>query len=297
MRERCRIAHSDSSKEKQTEGYRKSKFQQSTGSALVSGEGQTPPSNFLFCEGNHRASDCTYVTKIDDRKAHLRKQGRCFLCLRRGDHIARDCKTKIECSECNGRYHKAVCAKLCKSLEKPRDKGDSKEKKEGDQEANSDVAMHVTMGKQVFLQTAQVTVTELGSSDGLKIRALFDTGAQRSYVSKRVADKLGLETVQTDNLVIATFGASKRRHKAVNLVKLKVRKQETNIEKNMNVYAEPKICSELKSQDIRSAKRKYPHLNRIEFADREAEGSVMEIDLLIGSDYMWEFMEDQNSTG
>ena len=201
-RELSRIAHSDSSKEKQTEGYRKSKFPQSTGSALVGGEGQTRPSKCLFCEGNHQASDCTYVTKIDDRKAHLRKQGRCFVCLRRGDHIARDCKTKIECSECNGRHHKAVCAKLCKSLEKPRDKGEGKEKKEGDKEANTDAAMHVTMGTQVFLQTAQVTVTgpELGSSDGLKVRALFDTGAQRSYVSKRVADKLGLETVQTDNL-------------------------------------------------------------------------------------------------
>ena len=90
-------------------------------------------------------------------------------------------------------------AKLCKSLGKPRDKGEGTEKKEGDKEANTDAAMHVTMGTQVFLQTAQVTVTgpELGSSDGLKVRALFDTGAQRSYVSKGVADKLGLETVQT----------------------------------------------------------------------------------------------------
>ena len=65
----------------------------------------------------------------------------------------------------------------------------------------------------------------------------------------------------------------------------------------MNVYAVPKICSELKSQDIESAKRKYPHLNGIEFVDREAEGSVMEIDLLIGSDYMWEFVEDKTVRG
>ena len=85
--------------------------------------------------------------------------------------------------------------------------------------------------------------------------------------------------------------------KAVNLVKLTVRKEETNFETNMNVYAVPKICTELKSQDIESAKRKYPHLNGIEFADREAEGSVMEIDLLIGSDYMWEFMEDKTVRG
>ena len=96
--------------------------------------------------------------------------------------------------------------------------------------------------------------------------------------------------MQMDNLVIATFGAEKQRVK-------EVRKEETSFETNMNVYAVPKICSELNSQDIESAKRKYPHLNGIEFADRKAEGSVMEIDLLIGSDYMWEFMEDKTVRG
>ena len=47
-------------------------------------------------------------------------------------------------------HHKAVCAKLCNSLEKPSDKGEGKEKKEGDKEANTDTGMHVTMGTQVF---------------------------------------------------------------------------------------------------------------------------------------------------
>ena len=295
-RERCRITHSDSSKDKQTEGCRKPKFPQSTGSALVSGDGQNRALKCFFCEGNHRASDCTYVTKIEDRKAHLRKQGRCFVCLRRG-HIARDCKTEIECSECKGRHHKAVCAKLCKSLDKPKEK--EKGENNSDSGANTSAAIQVNTGTQVFLQTAQVTVTnpESGSSDEVKIRALFDTGAQRSYVSKRVADKLGLETVQTDNLVIATFGAEKQRVKAVNLVKLTVRKEETNFERNMNVYAVPKICSELKSQDIESVKKRYPHLNGIEFADHKAEDGVMEIDLLIGSDYMWDFLNDETIRG
>ena len=61
--------------------------------------------------------------------------------------------------------------------------------------------------------------------------------------------------MQTDNLVIATFRAEKQRAKAVNPVKLTVRKEETNFETNMNVYAVPKICGEVKSQDIESAKR------------------------------------------
>lgn len=44
-----------------------------------------------------------------------------YICRRRGDHIARDCKVKIECFECNARHHKALCTKLRKSLEKKKD--------------------------------------------------------------------------------------------------------------------------------------------------------------------------------
>ena len=49
-RERCRIVYSDSSKEKQTEGYRKSKFQRSTGSASVSGEGKRVLQSVYFAK-------------------------------------------------------------------------------------------------------------------------------------------------------------------------------------------------------------------------------------------------------
>ena len=90
--------------------------------------------------------------------------------------------------------------------------------------------------------------------------------------------------MQTDNLVIATFGAEKQRVKAVNLVKLTVRKEETNFETNMNVYAVPKICSELKSQDIESAKGKYPHLNGIEFADGELLSMVFWAPIYLSSE-------------
>ena len=66
---------------------------ESTASALLSGNrGEL---NCLFCKGNHRASECQVVTNIDERREILKKQGRCFNCLRRGGHLARNCDTKI----------------------------------------------------------------------------------------------------------------------------------------------------------------------------------------------------------
>ena len=66
-------------------------------------------------------------------------------------------------------------------------------------------AMHLSSGMHVFLQTAQVVLSGLEGTKKLNIRAIFDTGAQSSYVSQRVVDALKLETINTKKLGIATF--------------------------------------------------------------------------------------------
>ena len=63
-------------------------------------------------------------------------------------------------------------------------------------------AMHVSSGIHVFLQTAQVVLSKPGleGTKKLNILAIFDTGAQRSYVSQRVVD-----ATSTEKLGVATF--------------------------------------------------------------------------------------------
>ena len=55
---------------------------ESTASALL--RGNRKELNCLFCKRNHRASECQVVTNIDERREILKKQERCFNCLRRG---------------------------------------------------------------------------------------------------------------------------------------------------------------------------------------------------------------------
>ena len=50
-----------------------------TASTLLSGAGKF---SCLFCRGNHRGSECHVVMNIEERKGILKKQGRCFICLR-----------------------------------------------------------------------------------------------------------------------------------------------------------------------------------------------------------------------
>ena len=173
-----------------------------TASALFSGEGKF---SCLFCRGDHLASECHVLTNIEERKGILKKQGRCFICLRRAGHLARNCNSKIQCLGCQGRHHLAVCDGRGARAS---DNSDSAVDGASNQPESATSAMHVSSGMHVFLQRAQVVLSKPGleGTKKLNIRAIFETGAQRSYVSQRVVDALKLETINTEKLGIATFG-------------------------------------------------------------------------------------------
>ena len=93
-------------------------------------------------------------------------------------------------------------------------------------------ALHIGSGMHVFLQTAQVNVSIPGKelSHSLTVRAIFDTGAQRSYISQKVVNALKLKTVRTERLKIATFGDQNQELEAVNLVEHSLTKSGQDLE-------------------------------------------------------------------
>ena len=62
----------------------------STAAALVSGEPSNVQTPCCYCGQLHFPNDCDTITHVDARKQSLRRNGRCFSCLRRG-HLGRDC--------------------------------------------------------------------------------------------------------------------------------------------------------------------------------------------------------------
>ena len=160
-------------------------------------------------------------------------------------------------------------------------------------------AMHVSSGMHVFLLTAQVVVARpgMGSTHSLKVRAIFDTGAQRLYVSQRVVDSLKLETIKTETLRIATFGNQDQQLQAVNLIELALTKPEIVFEMTLNAFSVPNICSNLQGQDLHWVEETYPRLRDIDFADTCFDGGGMQIDWLIGPDYIWNFFDGKTIRG
>ena len=62
-----------------------------------------------FCKGAHATSECHIVTDVCERRNIIKREGHCFLCLRKGGHLARECQSSFNCFTCKGRHHVALC--------------------------------------------------------------------------------------------------------------------------------------------------------------------------------------------
>ena len=61
-----------------------------------------------YCNGMHYSASCESVLSVNDRKAILKRAGRCFKYLYRG-HNAKDCRGPRNCRHCNGQHRQSIC--------------------------------------------------------------------------------------------------------------------------------------------------------------------------------------------
>jgi len=75
----------------------------------------TSPGKFqpkcAFCLLPHKSEDCRKIDSMDkkSRKEKLKRSKACFICLKIGKHVAKDCYSSISCQQCGGRHHVLVC--------------------------------------------------------------------------------------------------------------------------------------------------------------------------------------------
>ena len=156
-------------------------------------------SSFSYCRENHNPTQCTTITTIEERKRHLKKQGKCFNCLRKG-HLGRDCKSHSSCKECKGRHHTSICHKL----EKPSDSvnlqvsistvlnPEAPSFSPTPTHSNSHSStFYLENNHNALLQMACTTVFNPRDHNFREeVRIIFDCGSQRSYVTDRLKEKL-----------------------------------------------------------------------------------------------------------
>ena len=238
-----------------------------TAAALLA-EGQRTTPTCSYCQQPHSSYACTKVVSVDDRKVILRSAGRCFLCLCRG-HILRQCTSKFECPNCGGRHHRSICY----GQQPPSNESESTPNQESGQPVKTmtnlstgmnPAAQHFqpctatattnaskpststslwTSGNQaILLQTAiAIAYNPTAPEKSRRVRIVFDSGSQRSYMREQVAKDLSLTSEDEKSLTIITFGSKREQTRVCNLVRLGLTTKD-EISKQLMLFTVPTIC-------------------------------------------------------
>ena len=296
----------------------------STATTLVSGGSSDVRTPCCYCEQFHSPTDCTNVVQVDDRKQLLRRNGRCFSCLRKG-HLVRDCRSNNRCRTCRGRHHTSICGSSATSGSNSRPSqqlpshgatstpvGETSTTPAFSASAtthstlnpsaptfnspSTSTSLCADSNKVILLKTALAEVSDPRDSTRVKwVRIVLDSGSQKSYLTQQVKDSLSLPVVDQQRLSIAAFGSSRGRPKECKVVRLAVNTK-SGARQLLELFVVPHICDPLTNQTTSICTEKYSHLAQLDLADLSPDGAL-EVDMLIGSDYYWEFVTGETIRG
>lgn len=160
--------------------------------------GQT--SNCIFCGKKHNSAECSKAKDwtLEERQKIINEKKCCYYCLK-GNHFARKCKIFVRCPICDGRHVVLMCPDLTKW------RTDVKPQTAANEGVTVDhVLTNSELKPEVFLQTLVVKMRK--GSKTIAIRAIIDTGSQKSYVLEEAAHKLQCEYLGKELLVHSLFG-------------------------------------------------------------------------------------------
>ena len=116
----------------------------------------------IYCNSeDHKATECKKVPNLNQRKKILSDKRLCFNCTG-AKHQAQDCRSKTNCQLCGHRHHTSICDK---------------------QHSNNQMMLATGEGSVIYPVVVVVV-------DGIKCRALLDTGSGSSYASAALVARL-----------------------------------------------------------------------------------------------------------
>ena len=276
------------------------------------GGGRVPPTaatlllgdkpHCCYCNRSHTPERCDQVSNPEERKQALMKSGRCFVCLRKG-HLGRQCRSKLRCIVCGGRHHSSICAENSPKEKEPSGQvgtpltGLNPVAPSFQPPATTSMLLVNARGP-VLLQTARMKLfNPENPKRSIEVRAILDTGSQQSYTTEKVKDALSLRCHEKRKMSVMTFGASDKRTQTYDIVRIGVTTKDGQKE-DMEFVCTPLICQPLTTQPIDICKERYRHLAGLDLADaNQGKDDLMEVDLLIGSDYYWWFATGETRRG
>ncbi|XP_035226052.1 uncharacterized protein LOC118198471 [Stegodyphus dumicola] len=259
----------------------------STPASLLSAD--SPAKKCVFCCGKHDSFNCFKAQKMpfSERQKLLKDKGHCFSCLKAG-HCANKCRSSVKCAIFHKNHSVIMCLELLKNktnVKKPM--LNSNEKETGKEESSVNLSS-ISNTPQVLLQTLKVKI--IGNNCTLCVRALYDTGSQKSYLRKDLISTLGLIPSRQQILSHALFGGKRTPENVYSVYTIKLKSLDDNFTCTFDIYAQDTICHVVPSALNGSWIKELQSMN-IPFYD--TEDSSGPVDLLIGADVAGRLFTDR----
>lgn len=223
----------------------------------------------IWCDkSNHNSTECYKIYKmtLEQRKQHLKNKKVCSICFKTG-HFFKTCKAFVKCFICQKRHQTILCPEQKTSEEKT-------------SKVTSTNASSASQGS-TMLQTVVVEVEHKGKK--IPVRALYDSGSQRTYIKQDVVDKLGMSPDNTEILSHSLFGGVETKSRELKSYNVTVKSLDHCFEIDMIALSQDCICSNVPKVNLKDKKlSKLLHENNIKLTDK---GDISEIGLLIGADF------------
>ncbi|XP_053407993.1 uncharacterized protein LOC123531067 [Mercenaria mercenaria] len=245
-----------------------------------------------FCGEHHSATFCTKVSSFAKRIDIVKRKHLCFNCL--GNHQVSSCRSNFRCRHCRRKHHSSICNKspsencnLDPTIApfEPSTSGQSITSS-----TEQSAAFHLTTHNKtnVLLKTAITKVSSRRCIADANI--LFDEGAQRSFITEELADKLELQRTGSEVIHIAAFDSSTQKVKHIETATVYLL-TECNDKIPVNVLVVPTIAVPL--QNLQRSVSSLPYLRDLKLAHPVTDDDTFDISLVIGADKYWDIVENE----
>ena len=268
--------------------------------------------NCAFCDGNHYSDKCDRVKTVSDRQDKLRENRCCFRCLKPG-HQSKTCRNTKPCYYCKGNHNQSLCSTTyggsSTSAGKQHRFSNTGNKKGGNGE-NSYVGIDnekdssgqdkdqspvkdnehglLAVGESGILQMARACLAGRGATTTHMSLILLDGGSSRTYLTMKKAKMLNLKLQNCPPLEVNRFFGDDHP------VPVKAKQAMLDVvvsgkRRTLSVTVVDKIADPVMKVPIPT--KLLVRYSGLKMADTNPERREdREIDLLIGSDYYFDFV-------
>ena len=250
----------------------------------VSDSGQSsskPTFTCPLCQGKHLLHLCEQFKLMNSPQRYnfCKKSRLCLNCLRKS-HVVSDCKSLNRCLICRPKHHKKLHFDNKNSTLSGGDESQSHSSPPTESEALNSCSAHLaSAARTVLLATAKILVCDQFGKI-ISARALIDPGAQRSFITERLASQLTVDRRSASVEILGVGGQITSRAQGEVTVSLK-----SSSSKTFNCTCVALVLRELTCwlPPPSFPAKDWPNLNGLHLAD-PTFALKGKIDMILGAD-------------